>query len=605
MEKRSFLIGREYSIDPLNRPHPTERRNLYPLDEGEEKYSSTESVASSNASNDTASVFLRVRPSQYDSHYMVEDNVFKILNSNRSVEKQFTFSDVYRADVKQRDVYSSSVESAVDSDENLTLLMYGTSGSGKTFTLIGDADNPGVIPRAIEHIFTRYGGSISTLPKFKPVGGDYRVLSDDEIDVELIRRQVYFKLNNGSIFSGDREKIQSEHQFVRLKPSNTSVYIWISFFEIYNETLNDLLDIPATNGGTRKRDHLKMMCNSGKTFIKDLTSVFVGNSDEATQLLTLGLNYRLNAATNINHSSSRSHCLFLIDVIKREQTNIYYNRFRFCDLAGSERVKKSETSGSRLKEAQNINTSLLVLGRCLDIAFANQGKKKIEIVPCRDSKLTLFLQSALKGLEKLTMIVNIWPVPTYYDENLNVLNYASMAQNIVYRQTVPVPRHSVSRRYSFFLGVQPKEDSNLSIILDENYRLKEINEELADENDRLVSMVDELEERNEELMKTNETIEREVRKEMTENMMKELKRKAQSVEATLQGRINFLTKRHADDIAELQQKIAKLQRTIDEQDDDNNRLYDELRKFKKEAGVEDASDESINGHNDSDTITID
>lgn len=330
------------------------------------------------------------------------------------------------------------------------------------------------IYRAIEHIFTRYGGSISALPKFKPVGGDYRVLSDDEIDLELVRRQVYFKLNNGSIFSGDREKIQSEHQFVRLQPRNTSVYVWISFFEIYNETLNDLLENPATNGntnGTRKRDHLKMMCNSGKTFIKDLTTVFVCNGDEATQLLTTGLNYRLNAATSINHSSSRSHCLFLIDVIKREQTNILYNRYRFCDLAGSERVKKSETTGSRLKEAQNINTSLLVLGRCLDIAFANQGKKKIDIVPCRESKLTLFLQSALKGLEKLTMIVNIWPVPTYYDENLNVLNYAAMAQKIIYRSVAPVARHSVSKRYSFFLGAQQKEeDSNLSIILDENYR---------------------------------------------------------------------------------------------------------------------------------------
>lgn len=146
MDKRSFLIGREYSIDPRYRPPPTERRNLDTLlDECEEKSSSSESVAS--IANDTASVYLRVRPSQYDSHYFIEDNIFKILNSNQSVEKQFTFSDVFGPDVMQRDVYSSSVENAVDSDENLTLLMYGTSGSGKTYTLMGDADQPGVIPR--------------------------------------------------------------------------------------------------------------------------------------------------------------------------------------------------------------------------------------------------------------------------------------------------------------------------------------------------------------------------------------------------------------------------------------------------------------------------
>ncbi len=63
------------------------------------------------------------------------------------MEKQFTFTDVFADHVMQREVYSSSVESAVDNDENFTLLMYGTSGSGKTYTLMGDADQPGIIPR--------------------------------------------------------------------------------------------------------------------------------------------------------------------------------------------------------------------------------------------------------------------------------------------------------------------------------------------------------------------------------------------------------------------------------------------------------------------------
>lgn len=63
------------------------------------------------------------------------------------MEKQFKFSDVFGDDVMQREVYSSSVESSIDNEENLTLLMYGTSGSGKTYTLMGDADQPGIIPR--------------------------------------------------------------------------------------------------------------------------------------------------------------------------------------------------------------------------------------------------------------------------------------------------------------------------------------------------------------------------------------------------------------------------------------------------------------------------
>lgn len=430
-----------------------------------------ESLAST--SNDTASVYLRVRPTMYDSHYLVENNVFKILNHNRSVEKQFQFSAVFEDVVMQREVYSSSVESSVDNEENLTLLMYGTSGSGKTYTLMGDADQPGIIPRAIEHIFTRHGRSISTVPKFKPVGGNYKILSDDEIDTELLRRQLYFKQNNGSIFSGDTEKIQSEHNFIELKPCKASVDIWISFFEIYNESINDLLDVSSTNSA-KKREGLKVISNSGNTFVKDLTTVFTHSSAEAMQLLTAGLNYRLNASTCINTNSSRSHCLFLIDVIKHEKKTVFHNHYRFCDLAGSERVKKSETTGSRLKEAQNINTSLLVLGRCLDIALANQGKKKGDLVPFRESKLTTFLQSALKGFEKLTMIVNIWPITEFYEENLHVLNYASIAQKIIYKTCAPVRRTSVSRRYSLFLGMEPNAqlegESNLSIILDENFR---------------------------------------------------------------------------------------------------------------------------------------
>lgn len=248
------------------------------------------------------------------------------------------------------------------------------------------------------------------------------------------------------------------------------MYIWISFFEIYNEHINDLLEIPST----KKREGLKVISNSGNTFVKDLTSVFTQNSNEAMQLLTAGLNYRLNAATCINTNSSRSHCLFLIDVIKHEKKNVFHNRYRFCDLAGSERVKKSETTGSRLKEAQNINTSLLVLGRCLDITLANQGKKKMDLVPFRESKLTTFLQSALKGLEKLTMIVSIWPISEFYEENLHVLNYASIAQKIIYKTSAEVQRTSVSKRYSMFLGMEPnrhsEDDTNVSIILDEVWR---------------------------------------------------------------------------------------------------------------------------------------
>jgi len=380
-------------------------------------------------------------------------------------------------------------------------------------------------------------------------------------------------------FRVTEKKIQTEHDFIGLQPNDTSVFIWISFLEIYNENIRDLLELPSTNS-LKKRNCLKIMSNSGKTFVKDLTSVFTTNSDEATQLLTMGLNYRLNAATNINDNSSRSHCIFLVDVIKYEKSNgISHNCYKFCDLAGSERVKKSETTGSRLKEAQNINTSLLVLGRCLDTAFQNQGKKKPDLVPFRESKLTLFLQSALSGKEKLTMIVNIWPTVDFCEENMHVLNYASMAQKIVYKKPME-KRPSMSRRYSFFLGPSSNNvqqyDPDVTIILDENYRLKQrvedleiVNEELREENDDLYSENVQLQEKLTIMNRMNEAFEQKVRNEVVDDWMLELRKKEESVQSRMQIRIDFLIKKNAEEVAELKAKIKK-------RDDEIESLYEEL-----------------------------
>lgn len=475
-----------FSIDRFNRPIPTAIIKLDTiLCEGEEESecSSTESIPSVG---DVASVCLRLRPTeatQETTNYEITNNIFKIWNSaNRTdrdvMQKNYTFSSIFGDEVRQREVYSTCVETAIENDDNLTILTYGTSGSGKTFTLIGEADKPGIIPRAIEHIFARHEGSICQIPTLKSCKGSYTILHDDAIEDEQSKRMLYFNESNRSMFSGAKEKIKSEHHFVRLAPTNTKVYIWISFVEIYNENVYDLLELQPPNT-QKKRNCLKILSNKGNSFIKDLTSVFATSSDEASQLLTMGMNSRLNASTNINNNSSRSHCLFLIDALIENSSRVSHISYKFCDLAGSERLKKTETSGCRLKETQNINTSLMVLGRCLDTVYTNQQKTKNDLVPFRESKLTLFLQSALLGKEKLTMVVNVSPTFEFYEENLNVLKYASMAQEIVFKKP---NKENVSRRarYSHFLKqacsstmYNNSEDcgySDISLVLDENYR---------------------------------------------------------------------------------------------------------------------------------------
>lgn len=113
--------------------------------------------------------------------------------------------------------------------------------------------------------------------------------------------------------------------------------------------------------------------------------------------------------------------------------------FKFCDLAGSERqYKTNNNTGNGLKEAQSINSSLTVLGRCLKAATVNnernKNKKQTTNIPFRESKLTLLLQAALQGKEKLIMIANVTPTDTYFEENMNVLNFASITRNILYNK---------------------------------------------------------------------------------------------------------------------------------------------------------------------------
>ena len=105
----------------------------------------------------------------------------------------------------------------------------------------------------------------------------------------------------------------------------------------------------------------------------------------------------------------------------------------FCDLAGSERIKKTLNTGDRQKEAGNINTSLLVLSRCIKALRHNQGikdAKKHHVVPFRDSKLTRLFQSYFTGLGKCSMVVNISQNPYLFDESLQVCKFAAVASKV-------------------------------------------------------------------------------------------------------------------------------------------------------------------------------
>ena len=493
-DRASYLTSRDPSIDRRFRPRPINQAVLFSdiAEEDSSHFNLTQTVSScsgsSNNSNktiDTASVYLRLRPAKKCEIYSYCRNVFKTKHLDAHTvqsqqhakcapEKHFEFTNVFNDTTKQYELYNSCVHSAIENEVNISTLTYGTSGSGKTYTLIGNQENPGIIPRAIQHLFTKYEDHILEFPCIKIDKGNIVILDEHNMKNEIILKRKLLAACGSEDNDLQKQIIKNEHNFS--SSSNEDVHIWISFAEIYNELVYDLLADHGTgqkeNPSSVKRVPLKVISNDGNAFIKNLTTVHVKSSLESLKLLQLGRSRVCYAATNINDHSSRSHCIFFVDVIKAKNNELTHVSYKFCDLAGSERLKKTDNIGNRLREAQSINNSLLVLGRCLDAVYHNQKKKTNDMVPIRDSKLTMLLQSSLLGKEKLTMVVNLWPRPDYFEENINVLNFASIAQQIYYK---PVPKRT-SERFSWFISAaassSPKSSniSNETELLDENYK---------------------------------------------------------------------------------------------------------------------------------------
>ena len=134
-----------------------------------------------------------------------------------------------------------------------------------------------------------------------------------------------------------------------------------------------------------------------------MKEICVHSADDAVRVLLFGKENLHFAATKLNHNSSRSHCVFTVKIIRTDNqecpTEAAVNMMSFCDLAGMERTTKTQSRGERLKEAGNINTSLLVLGRCIDTMRSNQQNLPSNkmMIPYRESKLTRILQTFFSG----------------------------------------------------------------------------------------------------------------------------------------------------------------------------------------------------------------
>ena len=216
--------------------------------------------------------------------------------------------------------------------------------------------------------------------------------------------------------------------FTVLNSSNCCEYsVKISFMELYNEELSDLLS------DSNEAEKLRIFDDpnrKGSVIIPGLEEIVVKNKSEVYKIMQKGAEKRQKASTLMNSQSSRSHSIFTITVFIKEKSidgeeSIKVGKLNLVDLAGSENIERSGATGKRAAEAGKINKSLTTLGRIITALVEHRDH-----IPYRESNLTRILQDSLGGRTKTSIIATISPAQCNIEETLSTLDYAYKAKSI-------------------------------------------------------------------------------------------------------------------------------------------------------------------------------
>ena len=302
-------------------------------------------------------VCVRIRPLSQKEISTGNQNCVEVQNpqllllKQKNGVRQYAFHQILDESIPQGQVFSETgVHSLLESSlegYSCTIFAYGQTGSGKTYTMAGSEerlgrqdyvsdDTDGIIPRSISYVWQRMAA----------------------------RTEKY--------------------------------YVKSGFFEIYNEQVRDLLN--PSSGVLHCRWNLKQ-----GFFVEDLMVVDCTNIDDLIAVLHEGMRNRKSGSHELNADSSRSHSIlmvyFISEVASEEGHSIKrYGKSYFIDLAGSERLKETQSSGGMLTETKNINRSLFVLGKVISSLGDKKNRGLRPHVPYRDSKLTMVLMDSLGGL---------------------------------------------------------------------------------------------------------------------------------------------------------------------------------------------------------------
>ena len=375
-----------------------------------------------------------------------DPNGFLNPNNIRAKEQILEFDHAFDSKDSQETIFNSTTKPLIEgivNGFNATVFAYGATGAGKTYTMLGDEENPGIMSLTFGELFKKI-------------------------------------------------KTYTDRDYL--------IKLW--YLEIYNENIKDLLINNSPNLELREDPNRGLIVNGITEIITNssehiLSILKKGNKNRTTEATN----------ANQTSSRSHAILQIMVSYKEKSTINnkIKYGKLSLIDLAGSERASVTKNKGMRLIEGANINKSLLTLGNCINALCESNIKGTKPHIPYRDSKLTRLLKDSLGGNSRTVMIANISPFIYSFDDTYNTLNYADRAKHIKTRVKANVINNkSVVNNYLSVikhlqdkvsmlqsqLNVKKTDKNDILNINIENLNIKENEKNNSEENNKIHSYFD-------------------------------------------------------------------------------------------------------------------
>ncbi|NP_571430.1 kinesin-like protein KIF23 [Danio rerio] len=427
----------------------------------------------SNNQKDPVGVYCRVRPLGAEDEEccieVISNTTIQLhapdgLKANRNgefKETQYSFKKVFGIKTTQRELFEDVAKPLAQDlihGKNGLLFTYGVTGSGKTHTMTGSPGQGGLLPRSLDMIFNSIGPYQAKRYVFKPDDKNGMEVQN-QVDALLDRQKrdsqtsVPKTPNTRRVDPEFADMISPEEACKAEGVDEDSSYsVFVSYIEIYNNYIYDLLEETPFDPIKPKPPQSKILREdqNHNMYVAGCTEVEVKSTEEAFEVFWRGQKKRRIANTQLNRESSRSHSVFIVklaqapldadgDNVLQDKNQVNVSQLCLVDLAGSERTSRTRAEGNRLREAGNINQSLMTLRTCIEVLRENQMCGTNKMVPYRDSKVTHLFKNYFDGEGKVRMVVCVNPKADDYEETLLVMRFAEMTQEVEVARPVDRP----------------------------------------------------------------------------------------------------------------------------------------------------------------------